>query len=226
MKAILIGATGLVGTEIAKILLDDQRFSEVRILARRSSGLSHPKLQEMLIDFDKPLSWAADIVGDVLFSALGTTLKQAGSKAVQYHVDHDYQFEIAKAAKANGVQRCILVSSKGANSRSPFFYMRMKGEIENHVAQLGFEAAYFVRPGPLDGRKSPTLSEKLMLYGLNALPKFQGGESYWPIQGKDVARVCVECAFDARSGTLILEPKEIFSRLNTYHKEHSHRSAL
>ena len=109
--AIVIGATGLVGHELVQQLLQDQRFVRVVVLGRRNSGFVHARLEEHLISFDQPEQWRHLVKGDVLFSALGTTLKTAGSKEAQYKVDHTYQLEVAKAAAANGVPVYVLVSS-------------------------------------------------------------------------------------------------------------------
>ena len=101
--AIIIGATGLVGGALLDQLLDDPAYSSVVIFVRRSTEKQHPKLVEHVIDFAEPDSWKDLVKGDVLFSALGTTRKQAGSVAAQRIVDYDYQFQFAKIAAANGV---------------------------------------------------------------------------------------------------------------------------
>jgi uncharacterized protein YbjT (DUF2867 family) len=79
--ASLIGATGLVGRELLQLLLSNDRFDKVHILVRRSAGVTHARLVEHVINFDAPDSWQALVTGDVLFSALGTTIKAAGSQA-------------------------------------------------------------------------------------------------------------------------------------------------
>src|SRR5687767_13921512 len=122
--AIVIGATGLVGTALVKQLIEDDRFDRIKILGRRSSGVQHPKIEEHVIDFDQPKSWSHFVKGDVLFSALGTTLRTAGSKEAQYKIDHNYQYEVAKAAAANGVPVYVLVSAAMADPRSRIFYSR------------------------------------------------------------------------------------------------------
>ena len=94
LTAIVIGATGLVGSELVQQLLDDERFSLVKIFVRRSFGKQHPKLEEHIIDFDKIHEWGHLVSGDVLFSALGTTLKQAGGKEAQYRIDYNYQYDV------------------------------------------------------------------------------------------------------------------------------------
>ena len=103
--AIVIGATGLVGEQLVRQLLEDDRYGTVKVFHRRTTGISHPKLVETVIDFDSPEEWKHLITGDELYSALGTTLKAAGSKEAQYKVDYEYQFQVAKIARENDVPR-------------------------------------------------------------------------------------------------------------------------
>ena len=102
-KAVVIGGTGMVGTQLIKQLIEDKNYSEIVSLVRRPSGVSHPKLSEKVIDFDQPENWKDLIVGDVLFSTLGTTIAQAKTKDAQYKVDFTYQYKVAEIAAANGV---------------------------------------------------------------------------------------------------------------------------
>lgn len=102
MKAIVIGATGAVGKELVKVLLSRPDYETVITFTRRPLGIDSPKLESHVIDFDRPDTWEDLVRGDVLFSALGTSLKQAGSKEAQYKIDHDYQLSFARAARAKG----------------------------------------------------------------------------------------------------------------------------
>src|SRR6476619_3817620 len=97
ITALVIGATGLVGNELVQQLLADDRFGSVVVFVRRTTGIQHSKLKELIINFDEPQNWNNLVKGDVLFSALGTTIKKAGSKEAQYKIDHNYQFEFARA---------------------------------------------------------------------------------------------------------------------------------
>jgi uncharacterized protein YbjT (DUF2867 family) len=153
MKASVIGGTGLVGGEILAELLADPEFSEVEIFTRRATGVSHQKLTETFVDFDDPASWASKISGEVLFSAFGTTISAAGSREAQYLVDFHYQLDVARWARSQGVSRYVLISSSGADPRSLFFYLRMKGELESAVKELGFAVTVILRPGPLRGKR-------------------------------------------------------------------------
>ena len=98
LTANVIGATGLVGSYLVRLLLEDDRFEEVNIFTRRTIGIKHEKLKEHLVDFNKIGSWAAKLQGDVLFSSLGTTRKKAGSIKKQFLVDYTYQYTVAEAA--------------------------------------------------------------------------------------------------------------------------------
>ena len=147
--AIIIGATGLVGSHLLKELLSDEIFEKVKVFGRRSVGYKHPKLQEFICDFEQLYKTKENITGDILFSSLGTTLKQAGSKDQQYKVDFTYQYEFASLAAQNGVQQYILVSSASANERSKMFYLRIKGELEQKVQALEFSSVQIIQPSGL-----------------------------------------------------------------------------
>jgi uncharacterized protein YbjT (DUF2867 family) len=196
LQAVLIGATGLVGTQLLGQLLEGGRFASVVVLGRRSVGRAHPKLREHVIDFDAPSTWAQHVVGDVLFSALGTTLEAAGSQAAQYKVDHTYQYETAAAAARNGVPTLVLVSSANASPTSRIFYSRMKGELERDVSALGFRRVHLLRPGPLAGdRKEKRRGEEWGLRVLGPLSPLLPAPLR-PIPAATVARAAVRVALD------------------------------
>ena len=86
MKAIVIGATGLVGNLILNEILNDDEFSEVRIFVRKPTGIVNLKLKEFVTPMKDIEALSSEIKGDVLFNALGTTIKQAGSQEEQQHI--------------------------------------------------------------------------------------------------------------------------------------------
>ena len=142
LSAIVIGATGATGQELVKLLLKDSNFIKVKIFVRRNPSIQNVKLYTHEIDFSRLNNYKKLINGDVLFSALGTTLNQAGSKKEQYLVDYDYQYEFAKIASQNKIPCYSLVSTVGANNSSHFFYLRTKGELEEEIKKLGFKKTY------------------------------------------------------------------------------------
>ena len=147
--ALVLGATGATGQEIVKLLLDDSNYYKVTIFVRREVDIRHEKLNAHVIDFSKLYEYKDLVKGDILFSALGTTLKDAGSKDKQYLVDYTYQYEFAKMASDNGIKIYSLVSSLGANENSLFFYPKLKGKLEESVKLLNFKSIQIYQPPSL-----------------------------------------------------------------------------
>jgi uncharacterized protein YbjT (DUF2867 family) len=147
LTALVIGATGATGTELVKQLIDDNRYTSVVVFSRRPLLVTHANLTTHILDFDNPQAWAHLVKGDVLFSALATTLKQAGSQKEQYKIDYTYQYQTAATAAANGVGAYVLVSAMGANAKSWLFYPRIKGALDNAASTLQFKQIHIFRPG-------------------------------------------------------------------------------
>ena len=147
--ALVIGSTGATGQELVKLLIQDSNYKKVSIFVRRNVDIKNKKIDIHVIDFSKLYEYRNLIKGDVLFSALGTTLKDAGSKKNQYLVDYTYQYEFAKMASENGVKTYSLVSSIGANKKSIFFYPRIKGKLEESVKLLNFKKIQIFQPPSL-----------------------------------------------------------------------------
>jgi uncharacterized protein YbjT (DUF2867 family) len=212
MDAVMIGATGLVGSHLLKRLLADERFSKVISFGRRQSGNTHPKLVEQTVDFDAPAAWASQVRGDVAFSALGTTLKQAGSQQAQKRVDLDYQLDFAKAAAKNGIKTYVLCSASSANADSRVFYSRIKGELDRDVQQLGFERVRIMRPSLLGGERAKARTgEKLGSMMLGAFNAIGIARRYREIPGDVVAQAMVNSAFEAVPGAHIYTLDEVFT---------------
>jgi uncharacterized protein YbjT (DUF2867 family) len=210
-QALVIGATGLVGRSLVEQLLDDGRFEKVVVFVRRSMNLEHSALEEHIVDFDRPETWQHLVKGDVLFSTLGTTLKKAGSKAAQYKVDHSYQFQFAAAAARNAVPVYVLVSAMGASLRSPFFYSRMKAELERDVKELAFSRIVILRPGPLDGpRRETRKGEKIALAAIKTINRLGLFRKYRPIMDHEVARAMIHAALAGKKGLMVVEGEALF----------------
>jgi uncharacterized protein YbjT (DUF2867 family) len=177
MKAIVIGATGLVGDLILKELLSDNEFSEVRIFVRRPTGITNPKLKEFVNPMRNIESLKTEIQGDVLFNALGTTIKQAGSKAEQQRIDRDLPIAFAKIASGNGVKLMLNISSVGANINGGF-YLKTKAEMEQGTEKYFPGNVFHFRPGLLIGnRKEFRFAEKFSSGVMKALDPILTGSS-------------------------------------------------
>jgi len=194
--AIVIGATGLVGDQLVQMMLHDTRFEKVKVLARKTTDIHNDKLEEHIVNFDDPGSWKKLVTGDVLYSAMGTTLRAAGSKEAQYKVDHTYQYEVAKMAAANDVKEYVLVSSAGASTDSNIFYSRMKGELERDIKKLPFETIHIIRPGMLAGeRKEVRTGVKIWTPLMSVIGAIPGLGNLKPIHGKQVAQAMINATF-------------------------------
>ena len=209
MDALVIGATGAVGKDLVNQLLKDESFGSITAFVRRPLGVENPKLTVHVIDFDHPEQWKDLLQGDVLFSCLGTTIKAAGSQANQWKVDYTYQYEVAKAARENGVEAYALVSSIGANPKSKVFYTRMKGELEEAVKHLGFPACFILQPPSLIRKGSDRFGEKagvVMLKALNAIGLMR---SWTPMPTEEVAAAMVRLAKSGRRETQTVVAQDI-----------------
>jgi len=189
MKAIVLGATGATGKDMMQCLLAEPDVEHVLVLARRTVVYNDPRVEVLVVDFDKPETWAKQVEGDVLYSMLGTTRATAGSKEAQWRVDFTYQYEVAKAAKENGVRTMVLMSAMGANAQSTFFYSRMKGELEDKVLALGFERTVIVQPPSLIRKDTDRPSERLSIGIIRAFNRIYLMRRLTPVTTEAVAKV-------------------------------------
>jgi uncharacterized protein YbjT (DUF2867 family) len=152
VRIALAGGTGLVGTRLADRLLEDMRY-EVHALLRRTSGRTHSRWNEHVATANEWPAIVAGISPDAAISALGTTLRKAGSKAAFRAVDLDMVLAFASAACLAGAKRFVAISSVGADPSSHNFYLRTKGEMEAAVTALDYERIDLFRPGLLRGKR-------------------------------------------------------------------------
>ena len=210
MHALLIGATGATGRDLLDLLLKDDDFHRVDIFVRREIDSNHEKLNVHVIDFDKPDHWKHLVKGDVLFSCLGTTLKAAGSKEAQWKIDYDYQYEFAKAARENGVDNYVLVSSSGASPDSFLFYPRMKGQLEDAVKGLGFSKLSIFNPPILERKNTDRTGEVIGLKVIRFLNKFGLFRSQKPMPTEILAKALINSARANENGVHIYKADAIW----------------
>lgn len=197
MKALVVGATGLIGARLLQELLANERWQSITVLSRRPLAIEHPKLAVQLVDFASIAETKEAFDVQAVFSCLGTTLAAAGSKEAFRTVDYEYNLAIAKLALAARVNHYLLVSAYGANSRSPFFYNRVKGELETAIESLPLERITFMQPSLLLGaRQERRLAEQLAGGVANAFkPLWRKGQApWWPIDSDNVAIAMAKAA--------------------------------
>jgi uncharacterized protein YbjT (DUF2867 family) len=208
--AVVIGATGLVGGYLVRQLLDDPAYSTVITYARKNLGIHHPKLVQK--PFPIPDSPIRDVTGDDFYCSIGTTIKKAKSREAFRIIDFEVPLAFAKSAKEAGVSHFLLVSSVGADSKSPFFYPRIKGELEDAIGQLDFPSFTVVRPGLLRGpREEFRLGEKIGGVIQAVIEPILLGKlrDFRSVPAQDVARCLVEAAHHPQKGRRIISSGEI-----------------
>ena len=211
-KAVLAGATGLIGKALLPFLLNDTSYSSVTVLVRRSTGLTHPKLQERIVDFARLAELDLDFNGADVYCSLGTTIKKAGSQAAFRKVDYTYPFELAKIAKSRGAQQFLIVTAIGSAVDSKIFYSRVKGEIEADLKQLGLPSLHIFRPSLLLGnREEFRAGERFWTHASKfLLPLFQGPlRRYRPIHDAVVAKAMLLAAKKDLAGVHTYESEQI-----------------
>ena len=165
-KALVIGATGLIGRELIDLLILDDYFSEIEIWVRKPSYYMHPKISETILDFDT-LKSIPKISHDVVFCCIGTTIKKAGSKENFRKIDYDIVVNIAHLAERSNVTSLIAISSLGATSKTGNLYLKTKGEMEEAILDLVIPSISILRPSVLFGNRLDfRLGEKIAIFVL------------------------------------------------------------
>jgi len=201
--ALLAGATGLVGGHLLDALLESPAFGRVYAITRRPLGREHPRLANRIVQFDKIEMQLKGLTCHVALCCLGTTIGQARSEQAFRQVDVDVVLAFARAAKAAQAQRFVFISSAGANPNSKYFYLRVKGEVEQALAALQFPSLDILQPSQLLGwRREPRFPEIL---GQAFLPLFNpfltGAREQWrAISARTVARAMLGVARSGRRG--------------------------
>lgn len=213
MTVLLLGASGLVGSHCLTHLLSDDRFDKVIAVLRRPLNISHPKLVQTIVDFDKLDNYSSELKSDAVLSTLGTTLRKAGSSAKFTKVDYEYQLKVAEIARRNGATTFVLLSSIGADKKSLVLYTKVKGEVEDAISKLGYEKVIILRPSILLGERNESrageavgqwLAKKMPFVFSGPLARYKG------IPADTVASAMINAVQKPYNGVAIVENLEIF----------------
>lgn len=207
LAAVLAGATGLVGGECLRQLLASPRYARVTVVSRRAldPSVRHQKLRELVVDFARLDEVQARLRGDHFFCALGTTIRKAGSQQRFREVDCEYPLRLAQFSLANGARHCSVVSALGASSSSPFFYSRVKGEMEAGLRQLGWPSLAILRPSVIAGERAESRPlERLSEHLLRFAPA-----TWRPVAARDIAARMIATALREPPGVTVIESRDI-----------------
>lgn len=210
--ALIAGATGLVGSELLKLLIENSGYSKIHVLTRKPVNTGSLKVVEHLIDFEnlREINPGSNI--DHIFCTLGTTIKKARTKENFRKVDYDYVVNLAKKSLELKAAKFLVVSSLGAKAKSGIFYSRVKGEMEKALQDLNLPQLFIFRPSLLMGdRKEHRSGEKTAIKVYKVInPLFIGKlRKYKGIEASQVAKAMMETAMHNNNSFQILESDEI-----------------
>jgi len=210
--ALVAGGTGLVGSHLVNLLVKTKTFDEVKILVRKGSSFQMNGVTIIDVDYDRLMDFERFLKADVVFCCLGTTIKKAGSKENFHRVDFDYPLELAKISLKNGARQYNIVTAGGANSKSLFFYNRVKGDIEKSLINLEFQNLNIFRPSLLLGSRSEKrLGEDIGAVVAKVINPILLGKmrKYRAIHAETVARSMLNISTKNQNGVHIVESDTI-----------------
>jgi len=210
-SALIVGATGLIGGQLLRILKHHPYYQKIYVLTRRTLDIKNERVDELVVDFDKLSIDELPQVDDI-YCCLGTTMKKAGSKEAFRKVDYHYPLKIASLGIEKGAKQFMLVSSMGADKNSRFFYNQVKGEVEESLGSLDYQALHIFRPSILLGERNENRTgEQIGQVVMKTLsPLLLGGlKNYRPIKGKRVAQAMFIAAKQNLQGAHLFESEKI-----------------
>jgi len=207
LTALVAGASGLVGGECLQLLLASDRYARVLVLTRRDLGAvaRQPRVQQVVADFASLAGVADQLAADHVYCALGTTIRKAGSQQRFREVDCEYPRRLAELTLAQGARHLSLVSALGASRDSPFFYSRVKGELEDALRGMHWPGLCLVRPSVIAGERAESRPfERLAEYALQWAPR-----TWRPVQAREIAAAMVNTALRTPRGLTVIESRDI-----------------
>lgn len=208
----IAGATGLVGHELLLLLAYLDQFQSIKAITRKPLGRIPPKVDNIILDFDRLEQHKEALKAGIFICCLGTTIKKAGSQEAFRKVDYDYVIQFAKAAEAVGAQKLLVISAMGADADSKVFYNRVKGEMEKTLRELKIPQIEVFRPSLILGERKESragedIAQKLSPF-LN--PLLVGPlRKYRAISATDIARAMAIAALNFQPGFHVYKSDQI-----------------
>jgi uncharacterized protein YbjT (DUF2867 family) len=214
-RAVIVGASGLIGRNLVNTLLLGHDYSEVISISRKKLPVHSGKLKQVIAEFDNVDEYEEYITGHALFCCLGSTSSKTPDKKEYYKIDHDHPVKLAEIAKKNGVEQYHLVSSIGADPNSANFYLKMKGETEEDIKKVGLKALCIYRPSFLVGERTESrqMERFAIKFMLLISPLLVGPlRKYRAIHAKAVAKAMYKTSLKPREGVYIYSSEQIKRR--------------
>ena len=209
----LFGSTGLIGSEILKLLINDDDYKTINVITRKKVTVQSKKIKNYIIDFTNLDSYKKVIKkGDVVIASIGTTQSKVNFNKNEYRkVDYDILLNIARACKSNEASCFSFVSSAGANAKNNNFYLKLKGEIENSIMHLGIKTCLIFRPSLLIGKRNEFRFGEILAQKIMPLFSFLMKSNYKPIKAIDVAKSIVNESKKVSQGNKVYHYSEMIN---------------
>jgi uncharacterized protein YbjT (DUF2867 family) len=201
-RVLVVGASGLIGNELIKLLLISPDINEIVTFVRTPLKVSHSRLKQLITNFDELENVAEEFYGDSLFCCLGSTKNKTPDLSDYRKVDHDYPLKLAKLSQ-NNISQFHLVSALGADKTSKQFYLKMKGETEDAIKGHFTKSLHIYQPALLTGdRLEKRHFEKAFIYIMKAVNPFLIGglKKYRSIKATTVAQAMINQTFKNLQG--------------------------
>lgn len=211
-KAIILGASGLIGSQLLPLLLNGNHFDEVVAFVRKPLRIEHPKLREVITNFDDLEGLNSKIKGSQVFCCLGSTKKKTPNLGDYKRVDLEIPLFFAQKALENGANTYHLVSALGADSSSSNFYTKLKGEVENSIKSLSYPCVHIYQPSFLVGEREENRPlEKIVLPIMRVTDKLLFGsfKKYRSIKAEYVAKAMLNEAIKNKRGIFVHQSDQI-----------------
>ena len=210
--ALIFGSSGLVGSKLLELIINNNKYSRIKLFIRSEIYSSNSKIEIIKTDFNNLENYKESIIGDDCFFCIGTTRKNTPNKNEYIKIEYDLPVEVAKIAKENSISSFTYVSSLGANPNASGLYLKNKGQTEEALKKLNFAKLSIIRPSILLGnRKENRIGEKIGIFVMKTLsPLFLGKiKKYKPIKVENVARAMIKIAENDYQQTIFESDKLI-----------------
>lgn len=192
--AIVLGASGLTGSNLLNLLLSDDSYECVKVFVRKPLEKSHQKLKQIVCNLFELEKYADEFKGDELYCCIGTTKAKTPDKKLYKDIDCGIANTAAKLAQDNDISTCSFISSVGADKNSLFFYFRVKGQMEESVLKYDIKNIFIYRPCVICGDRQDTrITEALGIGFLRIFKYFLKGKfaRYNPISSRNLAKAMI-----------------------------------
>jgi uncharacterized protein YbjT (DUF2867 family) len=217
--ATIIGASGMTGSYLFNLLLQDKTFKTIRLIVRHNVSKATPNMEVKMVDFEDAAAFKNAIAGsDVVFCCIGTTKKNVkGNKELYRKIDYNIPVNAANYCKQNGCEKLVIVSAVGANSKSGNFYLRLKGEVEDAIKTSGIKAIHIMQPSMLLGHRNEKRLGESFFQGIMKFFSFAmigRGQKYKSIHARVLALAMVNAAKNNAEGCFTYQYTDIVQLAN------------